>query len=210
MEMLPAMPVYPPALARAPSHFVNCLQLMWGTLLSLILLCLATFEGRRLNRLAPWHGPRTNTDGAHADVLRQMAQTMSLAVCGLHLRGQPLNGQLTSLGATFCRECWSAPCYRLFALTDAARGTAKPGMVRVAAGGVRVFLEVWSVPVEQFGRFMLQVPAPLGIGTVQLEDGGATHGFICEGIVAEGGPGVEDISHLGSWLEYVRLKKGAS
>jgi len=161
-------------------------------------------------RLTHRHGNTDDIIDAHAYVLRKMAQTMSLAVCGLHLRGQPLNGQLTSLGATFCRECWSAPCYRLFALTDAARGVAKPGMVRVAAGGVRVYLEVWSVPVEQFGRFMLQVPAPLGIGTVQLEDGGATNGFICEGIVAEGGPGVEEISHLGSWLEYVRLKKGAS
>ena len=136
-----------------------------------------------------------------------MASVIPLAVCGLHLRGQPLNGQLTALGATFARECWSAPCYRLFALTDAAKNITKPGMVRVADGGVRVFLEVWDVPSEALGRFIVQVPPPLGIGTVQLEGGGSTLGFICEGIVAQGGPGIEDISRLGSWLEYVRLRK---
>lgn len=35
-----------------------------------------------------------------------------LAVCGLHLRGQPLNHQLTSLASTFVREVQSAPEYR--------------------------------------------------------------------------------------------------
>ena len=110
-------------------------------------------------------------------------------------------------GRHFRAECWSAPCYRLFALTDAAKKVSKPGMVRVADGGVRVFLEVWDVPSEAFGRFIVQVPAPLGIGTVQLEGGSSTLGFICEGIVAQGGPGIEDISSLGSWLEYVRLRK---
>ena len=139
-----------------------------------------------------------------------MAKAISLAVCGLHLRGQPLNHQLTSLGATFCKECWSAPAYRLFAITDAVKKVTKPGMIRVAEGGVRVYLEIWSVPIEQFGRFMVQVPPPLGIGTVGLEDGSSTYGFVCEGIVGEGGPGVEDISHLGSWLEYVKADNKAA
>ena len=31
----------------------------------------------------------------------------------------------------------------------------------------------------------LQVPPPLALGTVQLEDGAAVKGFICEGHVAE-------------------------
>ena len=35
-----------------------------------------------------------------------------LAVCGLHLRGMPLNSQLLDLKSTFVRECQSAPEYR--------------------------------------------------------------------------------------------------
>lgn len=109
---------------------------------------------------------------------------MLLAVCGLHLRGQPLNHQLTSLSSTFVREVQSAPEYRLYAFTDAT-GKTKPGMVAVADGsGTAVHLEVWEMPIQNFGHFMLQVPPPLGIGTVKLEDGGSVKGFICEGWVA--------------------------
>ncbi|PSC69639.1 allophanate hydrolase [Micractinium conductrix] len=134
-------------------------------------------------------------------------QRFLLAVCGLHLRGQPLNHQLTSLQSTFVRECRSAQEYKLYAFTDAA-GRTKPGMVAVTDGsGAAVHLEVWDMPIENFGRFMLQVPPPLGIGTVKLEDGGSVNGFICEAWVAEacrqGDASVEDITHLGSWLPYV-------
>lgn len=44
-----------------------------------------------------------------------------LAVCGLHLRGQPLNHQLTDLGASFVRTSRSSPHYRLFALPAKVR-----------------------------------------------------------------------------------------
>ncbi|KAL4418867.1 hypothetical protein ABPG77_002623 [Micractinium sp. CCAP 211/92] len=136
---------------------------------------------------------------------------MLLAVCGLHLRNQPLNHQLTSLSSTFVRECRSAPEYRLYAFTDAS-GKTKPGMIAVTDGsGAAVHLEVWEMPIQNFGHFMLQVPPPLGIGTVKLEDGGSVKGFICEGWVAEackGGAGnVEDITHLGSWLAYVEQQQ---
>ena len=39
-------------------------------------------------------------------------QKFSLAVCGLHLRGQPLNSQLTNLQSTFVSSCQSAPEYK--------------------------------------------------------------------------------------------------
>ena len=39
-----------------------------------------------------------------------------LAVVGAHLRGQPLNHQLTSRGAVFIRATQTADCYQLFAL----------------------------------------------------------------------------------------------
>ena len=45
---------------------------------------------------------------------------------------------------------------------------------------------------------------PLGLGTVLLEDGSRVKGFLCEpaGIV-----GAEEITHLGGWRAYMRLKK---
>lgn len=139
------------------------------------------------------------------------ASTLQLAVCGLHLRGQPLNWQLTDLQSKFVRECKSAPEYRLIAFTDAA-GKTKPGMVTVTDGsGAAVHLEVWEMPIENFGHFMLQVPPPLGIGTVKLGDGGSVKGFICEGWVAEsckaGASNTEDITHLGSWLKYIERQQ---
>lgn len=58
---------------------------------------------------------------------------------------------------------WLAPTKlavrcRVYAFTDAA-GKTKPGMVRVLDGepGKDFYLELWDVPVEKFGRFMLQV-----------------------------------------------------
>lgn len=142
-------------------------------------------------------------------------QRFLLAVCGLHLRGQPLNSQLTNLRSTFVKECRSAPEYRLYAFTDAA-GKTKPGMIAVTDGsGAAVHLEVWDMPIENVGQSVNLVPAPLGIGTVKLEGGESVKGFICEGWVADackaGAPNVEEITHLGSWLPYVeRQQKGAA
>ena len=56
-----------------------------------------------------------------------MSASVSLAVCGLHLRGQPLNGQLMSLGASFLKACRSSPHYKFFAITDPTTGKCKPG-----------------------------------------------------------------------------------
>jgi allophanate hydrolase len=75
--------------------------------------------------------------------------------------------------------------------------------------GAAVYLELFSVPTLSIGRFLQQIPPPLGLGTVELEDGSSTLGFICEGYVKEGGPGIEDITHLGSWHAYVESKAAA-
>ena len=80
-------------------------------------------------------------------------------------------------------------------------------MVKVLDGsGATVYLEIFDVPTENLGRFLEQIPPPLGLGTVTLEDGSRTLGFMCEGYIAQGGPGIEDITHLASWLEYQKDK----
>ena len=51
---------------------------------------------------------------------------MQLAVCGLHLRGQPLNHQVVELGGEFVRACRSSAHYRMYAIKDSL-GKTKPG-----------------------------------------------------------------------------------
>jgi allophanate hydrolase len=77
-------------------------------------------------------------------------------------------------------------------------------MVKCAKGaGSEIELEIWSMPIEEFGGFMKTIPAPLGIGSVSLSDGSQVNGFICEAAGAEGG---EDITHLGDWRHFLQSK----
>lgn len=126
------------------------------------------------------------------------AGQVRVAVCGAHLSGLPLNGQLTSRGGRLVTTIRSAPVYRFYALPGGP--PKRPGMVRVASGGGAVELEVWELPASAFGSFVAGIPAPLGIGTVELEDGSSVQGFVCEAVAAEG---AQDITALGSWRRYL-------
>ncbi|MBI3958022.1 MAG: hypothetical protein HY328_04355 [Chloroflexi bacterium] len=126
-------------------------------------------------------------------------ETIPLAVFGLHLTGQPLNHQLTDLGATFLRADCTAPEYRLYVVANS--GPAKPGAIHVTDGsGAAIALELWEMPVANLGYFARQIPPPLGIGAVKLADGSLVKGFSCEGYVAGE---AEEITHLGGWLAYL-------
>ena len=140
---------------------------------------------------------------------------VQLAVCGAHLSGLPLNGQLTQRGARLVRQVRSAPYYQLFALPGGP--PHRPGMVRVDTGGAAIEMEVWELPASEFGAFVAGIPAPLGIGTVVLEGGGAVQGFVCEAYAtAEARDKVRDqaldqalnqplnITHFGGWRSYLR------
>jgi allophanate hydrolase len=121
-----------------------------------------------------------------------------LAVVGAHLRGQPLNHQLTSRQAEFIRQTRTAPCYRLFALANTQ--PPKPGLKRVAEKlpqGIEV--EIWSLDDAAFGSFVAEIPPPLGIGTLELEDGTSVKGFLCEPI---GLDGARDITEFGGWRTF--------
>lgn len=56
------------------------------------------------------------------------------------------------------------------------------------------------MPLRQFGGFVAAIPAPLGIGTVELADGSSVKGFICE---PAGIAGATDITHHGGWVNYL-------
>jgi len=122
-----------------------------------------------------------------------------LAVVGAHLSGQPLNRQLTDLGARLVQVTRSAPCYRLFALPTTP---PKPGLVRVPAGGEgrAIELEVYELSDHALGSFLRLVPAPLCIGTIELADGASVLGFLCEGSATAG---QRDISSFGGWRGFL-------
>jgi allophanate hydrolase len=127
--------------------------------------------------------------------------TLPVAVVGAHLSGMPLNGQLTERGATLAEATCTAPRYRLFALPGTV--PPKPGLQRVAHGaeGASIAVEVWELPIDAVGSFLALVPAPLGLGSLELADGRWVHGFICE---AHALAGARDVTAFGGWRAYLQ------
>ncbi|WP_431208780.1 allophanate hydrolase [Burkholderia cepacia] len=131
----------------------------------------------------------------------EAAGVVRVAVVGAHLRGEPLNGQLTQRRARFVAATTTAATYRLYALSGAASGgsVAKPGLVRVPDGGAPIAVEIWEMPVDAYGSFVAGIAAPLGIGTLTLADGSRVQGFLCESAALDE---ATDITRFGGWRAY--------
>jgi len=121
-----------------------------------------------------------------------------VAVVGAHLRGLPLNWQLLNNDAVFVRSCTTAPLYRLYELPNST--PPKPGLVRVAEGGVSIEVELWQMPLGGFGAFVDLIPPPLAIGSLVLDSGEIVKGFLCESIAVGS---ARDISVLGGWRAFL-------
>ncbi|TCU58919.1 allophanate hydrolase [Novosphingobium sp. PhB57] len=124
-------------------------------------------------------------------------QTVKLAVVGAHLKDMPLHWQLTSRDAEFVGAFETAPNYRLYAMADSV--PPKPALVH-SADGAPIKVEVYELGVAEFGSFVVDVPAPLAIGTVTLADGSSVKGFVAESRALDG---AEDITSLGGWRAFV-------
>jgi len=111
---------------------------------------------------------------------------------GAHMSGLPLNHQITALGGRFLRTTHTEPAYRLHALGN------RPGMVR-AAGGASIAGEVWAVPTAAIGALLAQVPAPLGFGLADLQDGPCLS-FLAEAAAVADAP---DITRYGGWRAWL-------
>ena len=61
-------------------------------------------------------------------------------------------------------------------------------------------LEVYELDVAAFGSFVAEVPAPLAIGAVSLEDGSVVRGFVAEPRALTG---ALDITTHGGWRRYL-------
>ena len=128
---------------------------------------------------------------------------IAIAVVGAHLTGMPLNSELKSFGARFLERTTTTADYRLFLLSGTT--PAKPGLLRVGVdAGVAVDVEIWTMPAEQFGRFVASIPAPLSIGTLTITDGRDVKGFLVE---AEATRDARDISAFGGWRNFMEQMK---
>jgi allophanate hydrolase len=121
-----------------------------------------------------------------------------LAVVGAHLSGMPLHFQLSARAARLLGRARTAPLYRLYAMTNQA--PPKPALVYSGPGGRSIELEVYELELAAFGSFVAEVPAPLAIGTVTLEDGTTVKGFVAEPRALEG---ALDITAHGGWRAYL-------
>lgn len=142
------------------------------------------------------------TDPLDSPVPAATAGTIDVLVCGAHLSGLPLNHQLTERGAILAQTTETAPCYRMFLL--AGGPPLRPGLVRDMKEGSRLPVEIWRVPADRFGSFVAGIPAPLGIGKVELADGRWVPGFICEPVGLEG---AEEITALGGWRGFLESRQ---
>jgi len=152
-----------------------------------------------------WQRSRALTIGANLRALRMEdtaiagmpSDSMPLAVVGAHLSGMPLHWQLVDIGARLRAATCTAAKYRLYALLNAV--PPKPGLVR-SDDGAQIAVEVYDVPIAAIGRFLAGIPAPLGLGRVELHDGTWVTGFICEPRALQG---ARDITAHGGWRNYV-------
>ena len=123
---------------------------------------------------------------------------IEVAVCGAHMSGLPLNPQLVNLGGEFVRKDKTAALYQLFALNGLT--PSRPGLLRVLEHGFAINLEIWRLPLVNYGAFVASVPPPLGFGTLTLLDGIKVKGFLCEAYATIN---AIDISDKGGWREYL-------
>jgi allophanate hydrolase len=123
------------------------------------------------------------------------ADETALFCIGAHMSGLPLNPQLEGFGGRFLHAARTQPGYRMFALGN------RPGLVR-DAGGKSIEGEVWALPTAAVGALLALVPAPLGFGQVELENGPCL-GFLAE---AAGVAGATEITQYGGWRAWLAAR----
>lgn len=128
-------------------------------------------------------------------------EKIAIAVVGAHLSGQPLNGQLAERNARLVRTARTGRGYSFYVLANTT--PPKPGLVFDGKGAGNIEVEIWEMDAAAFGTFVALIPAPLGIGTLALDDGTSVQGFLCEAhAVAE----AMDITAYGGWRTYLAAR----
>jgi allophanate hydrolase len=165
---------------------------------------LAAFADAMHRDLAPGMGKEKSAPLPEASKVAEPDDGLvSLVVVGAHLSGMPLNHELTGPGGRLVKACRTAPDYRLFVLPNTT--PPKPGLIRAPGfAGPGLAVEVWKVTPEAFGRFVQNIPAPLGIGKVTLDDGAQVSGFLCEPYAVEG---AREVTDFGGWRDFIAVER---
>lgn len=121
------------------------------------------------------------------------AQAVPLVVVGAHRKGQPLVDELERRGAFWDGPVTLAARYRMVALETQP---PKPGVVR-SDDGAELAAERWLLSEAALGSFLAELPEPMLLGSVLLNDGSSAVGFACDAVAASAG---RDITHFGDWL----------
>ncbi|WP_410593908.1 amidase family protein [Amycolatopsis sp. lyj-23] len=120
-----------------------------------------------------------------------------VVVFGAHLRGQPLNADLTALGARFAGPVRTTEAYRMVLLDT------EPPQPGVVEGGSCLDGERWRLSPAAFDRFAASLKEPFVLDRVVLDDGSAPLAVRC---LAADGPGLDRYE---SWRGYVRFASTA-
>lgn len=172
-----------------------------------ITLTAEAFSDRRLlsiaNCLQQWFpmplGAGSLPQPAMSDTPVSRNDWQDIVVCGAHMKGMPLNWQLSERGARFITATTTTPDYRLYALDESP--IKRPALVRSAEGGQAIEVEVWRMPASEYGSFLSGIAAPLGLGQVALQDHTSRCGFIAEGVAVES---ATEVTQFGGWRSYMQ------
>ena len=126
---------------------------------------------------------------------------VEIAVVGAHLSGLPLNHQLTDLNGRLIKTTKTSKNYYLYKL--AGGPPYRSGLVR-NQDGAAIEIEIWALPTSKIGSLLKNIPSPLGLGTLFLEDGSKVNGFVCEAVAIID---AENITAYGGWRNYLSSKK---
>lgn len=129
--------------------------------------------------------------------LENKMDNIKIAVVGAHLEGMPLHWQLVSRNAKFIGASKTAKSYKLYAIANST--PPKPALIFDEAGD-EILIEIYELSAQDFGTFTAEVPPPLAIGSVTLEDGSIIKGFVAEPRALIG---ATDITHFGGWRAYI-------
>jgi len=132
---------------------------------------------------------------ASANITENNPAFVDVVVCGAHLSGMPLNWQLIERQGILLETSATAAAYQMFAVPG---DVERPALIRNPKGGDSFEVQIWRLPIENFGSFVTDIAQPLGIGKVELNDGRWLTGFIAESVASL----EKNISEFGSWRKY--------
>ncbi|MGM0238115.1 allophanate hydrolase [Enterococcus sp. AZ103] len=132
----------------------------------------------------------------YAAQIENASKYIELVVCGLHMRGFPLEKDLRIRGGEFAYETTTTENYRLFQLDTVP---CKPALVKSQGIGEKITVEIWRLPQDSLSSFIETIAYPLGIGKVVLENGNEKLGFVCQNLEQTD---FLDITEYKSWRNY--------